>query len=88
MQKLSVKALALAMGIVCGGGALLIGWVSIGGYGRQFVETMASFYLGYSSSFAGGLIGGLWGFVDGLAAGAVVALVYNAVGQKKDSCCS
>lgn len=88
MQKLSVKALALAMGIVCGGGALLIGWVSIGGYGRQFVEAMASFYLGYSSSFAGGLIGGMWGFLDGVVAGAVVALVYNAANQKKGGCCS
>lgn len=83
MQKLNVKAFALAWGISAGVGFLLLGWVAMLGWGAKIVEVMSSFYLGYTPTFLGGIIGGIWAFFDWGIGAIIIALVYNAFLEEK-----
>ncbi|MCX6989281.1 MAG: bacteriophage holin [Chlamydiae bacterium] len=76
-QKISNISLALAIGIVWGGFALLAGWCSILGWGIPFVKTMGGMYVAYASSFWGGIIGGIWAFIDGFIGGLLISILYN-----------
>lgn len=82
MNRLNVKALAIAIGSSWGLCMLFAGWAAIFGWSVQFVEVMASVYVGYGASFLGGIIGALWGFVDGAIAGVIIAFVYNMVAKE------
>lgn len=76
--KIATIPLALALGIVWGGAMIFVGL--IGDYlqlGKQFVESMGSIYIGYSTSLSGSLLGGLYGFLDGFIFGLLVAWLYN-----------
>jgi hypothetical protein len=81
-MKLSVKGLAITLGLVWGVlGMLLVGlcnliWPS---YGVAFLEVMASLYPGYhaTASFGQVIVGTMYGVADGAVAGAVFAWVYN-----------
>jgi hypothetical protein len=79
--KLSIKGLALASGILWGVAMLGMGLANLiwSGYGQQFLQTIASVYFGYHAtrSIAEVFVGTLYGFVDGLIAGAVFAWLYN-----------
>jgi hypothetical protein len=77
MSKLKPFPMAFAIGMTWGLGILLLGWISGGGWGARLVEVLSSLYVGYSSTFVGGLIGGLWAFADGFIAGLIVAGFYN-----------
>jgi hypothetical protein len=83
MNRLNVKALAIALGASWAFCILFAGWVAIFGWSVQFVEVMGSVYLGYNASFTGAIIGALWGFVDGAIAGVVIAFIYNVVSKDK-----
>ncbi len=83
LEKLSVKALAVALGIAWGAGMLFTGWASIFGWGEKIVDVMSSVYIGFAPSLLGGFIGGVWGFMDGAIGGAIIALVYNAIAKRK-----
>jgi hypothetical protein len=50
-----------------------------GSYGQQFLQSMASVYPGYHAtrSIVEVIVGALYGFVDGVIAGAVYAWLYN-----------
>jgi hypothetical protein len=80
-MKLSVKGLALASAILWGFAMLGMGVANLiwSGYGQQFLQTMASVYFGYHAtrSIAEVIVGTLYGFVDGLIAGAGLAWLYN-----------
>jgi hypothetical protein len=80
-MKFSIKGLALASAILWGLAMLGMGLANLiwGNYGRLFLETMSSVYLGYHAtrSIAGVIIGALYGAVDGLIGGAVFAWLYN-----------
>ena len=80
-MKLSVKGLALASGILWAVAMLGMGLANLirSSYGQQFLQTMASVYIGYHAtrSIAEVVVGALYGFVDGLIAGAVFAWLYN-----------
>ena len=76
-MKLSVKGLALSFGIVEGLGFLIMGLIAMGGYGAGLVELVATVAKGYDTSVGGAIIGAIWGFVDGLIGGAIVAWLYN-----------
>lgn len=76
--QLSKIRLAFALGLIWGLGWLLLGWAAwLWQYGIPIVNLMASAYLGYAPTFAGAIIGGIWGFVDAFIFGFLVALVYN-----------
>ncbi len=77
-MRLNTKAFALTCGIVWGAAILLATvWLLVLGYEGQLIRTIDHFYFGYSFSYVGALIGGVWGFVDGLICGAIFAWLYN-----------
>lgn len=80
-MKFSTKGLAMASGILGGVAMLGMGLANLiwSNYGQQFLQTMASVYPGYHAtrSVAEVIVGTLYGFVDGLIAGAVFAWLYN-----------
>ena len=82
MDRLNIRALALAGGVLWGLYMLFIGWASMFGWGTNFVATMSSLYIGFRSTFIGSIIGAIWGFVDGAIAGAIIAWVYNMAAKK------
>lgn len=77
-SKLCPFSLALAAGIVCGLGTMLLGWIAHAEWGMGAVQMMASVYKGFGPGLTGGLWGALWGFLDGFVTGLVFTLIYNA----------
>lgn len=75
--KLSVMGLALGVGIYWGLAMVVTGWCAMFDWGNSFVSVMSSIYIGFEPSFIGGIVGGIWGFFDGLLAGAVSGYFYN-----------
>jgi hypothetical protein len=84
MDRLNVKALAIAGGVLWGMYMLLIGWAAwLFNWGTGFVVAMSSVYIGFRPTFFGGIVGAVWGFIDGAVAGAIISWVYNSVATKK-----
>jgi len=83
MKRLDIKGLALGMGISWAACMLFVGWVSAFGWGVKFVEMMSSAYIGFAPTFLGGIIGAVWGFIDGAIGGAIIAFVYNIAAKQK-----
>ena len=74
---LNKVALGLALGIMCGGTvALLTVWVLFFGGGEHLL-LLDKFYIGYSVSGVGAVLGLLYGFVDGFIGGWVFGWLYN-----------
>jgi hypothetical protein len=82
MNRLNVLALAVAVAIAWAVLVLFAGWAAVFGWCDRFVDVMSSVYIGYAGTLLGGLIGALWAVVDGLIAGAIIALVYNTVAAR------
>ncbi|HET7100167.1 MAG TPA: hypothetical protein VFJ52_03380 [Terriglobia bacterium] len=80
-MRLSVKGLALAIGILWGGGILLVGIVNLvsPSYGVTFLQMASSIYPGFHNShhFLDVLVGTGYGLIDGGIGGAILALLYN-----------
>jgi hypothetical protein len=84
MEKLNIKALAMAGGALWGVYMLLIAWSAwLFNWGTGFVTAMSSIYIGFTPTFLGGVIGAVWGFIDGAIAGAVIAWIYNIAAAKR-----
>jgi len=59
-------------------GVFIITWWLIGFEGATGEVTwLGRMYRGYTVSPQGSIIGLVWGFVDGLVSGAIIALLYN-----------
>lgn len=82
MEKINIKAFALAWGVSFGLYALLLGWVAYFGWAVKAVEVLSSIYIGYAPTFLGGLVGGIWAFIDATIGGAIIAFVYNLTVKK------
>jgi hypothetical protein len=77
-MKLNVKAFGLAFGLWWGLGLFLLTWWIIAFDGATGEVTMIGrLYRGYSITPIGSVIGLLWGFVDGLFGGMILAWLYN-----------
>jgi len=77
-EKLSVKGLALSIGILWAIGIFLMGIAAtVSGWGDSLVNLISSLYIGYSASLAGSIIGAIWALIDGLICGALIAWLYN-----------
>jgi len=80
-MKLNVKALALTAGILWALAVLFVGAVNLiwSGYGRAFLQLMASIYPGYHAAGSPGdlIVGTLYALVDGAIGGLVFGWVYN-----------
>ena len=81
-MELRKRALGLAFGLVWGLSILLgTWWLLLRGTPGEVISKLSSFYLGYSYSWGGAIIGFLWGFVDGFVCGFIVAWIYNLVNK-------
>jgi hypothetical protein len=81
---LNTKAFALTSGIVWGAMVFLATvWLLVFGYEGQLIRMLDHFYFGYSFSYVGAVIGGIWGFVDGAICGLVFAWLYNKIAGSK-----
>ena len=77
-MKLNIKATALAFGLCWGGFLLIITWWIIFLEGSSDTVTfIGKFYLGYSLTPIGSIIGFIWGLIDGAIGGAIFAWIYN-----------
>jgi hypothetical protein len=83
-MKLNVKAFALAGGIIWGASILILTWFEIWGYGDMIAAGIVrNYYIGYSLTPLGSLIGAVYGFFDAGIGCAVFALLYNKLLSKK-----
>lgn len=84
-MRLNVRAFALACGILWG---LLIfsltWWVMLIWGAHGYLTRIGLVYLGYSLTPLGSVIGLIWGFVDGLICGAILAWLYNLIAAKSE----
>lgn len=85
MTRVRVIPMALALGATWGLGIMLLGWVSATGWGTRLVYVLSGLYVGYASTFLGGVIGGLWAFSDAFLAGLLLTFFYNALTGEKRS---
>jgi len=82
-MNLGKRALGFSLGIIWGFTVLLATWLLLYlGSSGVTISTLSKFYIGYSFSWAGGLIGLLWGFVDGFVCGVIIAWLYNLFNKK------
>jgi hypothetical protein len=76
-MKLHPTKLGLTLGIVWGGlvliFTLLAAWTDFG----YLTLSQLSIYPWYSITFGGAIIGGIWGFIDGMVGGWIIAKIYN-----------
>jgi len=86
-MRFNVTALTLAVGLIWGAAILVVAsanqiWP---GYGRAFLDLVASIYPGYHPSSGAGsvVIGTLYGLVDGAIAGAVLGWLYNLLAHPR-----
>jgi len=83
-MQLNPKAFALACGILWGAGLFLATlWLMIIGSQGNTIILLGKFYWGYSLSFVGAIMGLIWGFVDGIIGGFLLAWLYNKFSPKQ-----
>ena len=82
-MQLSLKATAIAAGLVWGGAILIVGLINLAdpSYGMSFIQMTSSVYPWFHASRSVGnvIIGTVDGLIDGAIAGLIFALLYNAV---------
>ena len=82
-MSLSIKGLAVTLGVVWGGSFLLTGLINLAAssYGVAFLELGASLYPGYDGpgGFGSVIVATMYALLDGAVVGAILAWVYNAV---------
>jgi hypothetical protein len=77
-MRLGIRAFALACGLLWGVGLFLTTWwVILLRLPASELNWIGDFYLGYTVSALGSLIGAGWAFLDGLCGGAIFAGLYN-----------
>ncbi len=79
-MKLNVKAMGLTVGLLWGACMLLVGLANLiwPGYGVAVLQMSASMYPGYEvGGFGSVIVGTLYGVVDGVICGVVLAWLYN-----------
>lgn len=78
-MKISVKALALSLGICWGLALFAVTLVAVfsGGYLQPFADFFVGIYPYYTVTAVGSIVGLIWGFVDGFIGGLILGWVYN-----------
>ncbi len=77
-MKINPVKFAIVASITWGLYILLIGWLAAAGWSNQsLINSTTALYLGFKPTFLGGIVGSMWGLVDGLAAGYVLAMALN-----------
>ena len=82
-MRLSLKATAIAAGLLWGGAILLVGLLNLADprYGLNFIQMTSSVYPWFhpTRSVANVIIGTIDGLIDGAFAGLLFVLLYNAI---------
>lgn len=85
-MKINITALALTAGLFWGATIFVVGVASViwPGYGRAFLEVVASLYPGYrpGPAFGSVVTGTLYSLVDGTIAGVVFGWLYNSLSRQ------
>jgi len=80
-MRLSAKAMALALGLLWGGGVAVAALVHLANpsYGGAFLDVVSSIYPGFHSarSMGDALLGTAYGLIDGAVGGFIFASLYN-----------
>ena len=77
-MNLNIKAMAIAFGLVWGISLFVITWFIILLEGSSDTTTfIGKFYIGYSLTPVGSLIGLMWGIIDGAIGGVMFGWIYN-----------
>lgn len=77
-MELRKTALGLSLGLLWGLTILLATWwLLIRGAPGEVISKLSTYYIGYSFSWGGAVLGFIWGFVDGFIAGVLIAAFYN-----------
>jgi hypothetical protein len=89
-MRLSLKALAVAAGLLWGGAILFVGLINLArpAYGINFLEIMSSVYPWFHASHTLGdvIVGTVDGLIDGAIAGLLLAWLYNSfAGTRKEA---
>ena len=75
---LSIRSVALTLGIMGGVSMFLLAWwLIIIGNAEGPTTLLERMYIGYSFTPLGSVIGAIWGFVDFGIGGAIFAWLYN-----------
>ena len=82
-MKLTIKAFALACGLVWGLGLFLLTWwiIAIEGVTEE-VPFIGRIYRGYNITPLGSFIGLIWALIDGAIGGAIFAWLYNLIARR------
>ena len=79
---LSIRSVALTIGIMGGASMFLLAWwLIIIGNAEGPATLFERVYIGYSFTPLGSVIGAVWGFVDFGIGGAIVAWLYNLINK-------
>jgi len=84
-MKLDAKALAMTLALLWGGCVFLVAALNSiwPGYGRAFLDLVASIYPGFHPGGMGeAIVGMLYALLDGAGCGLVVAWLYNSFGSR------
>ena len=78
-MNLNIKAMAIAFGGVLGISLFVITWwiIFLEGPLPDYNPFIGKFYIGYSLTPTGSIIGLLWGLADGAIGGAIFGWLYN-----------
>jgi hypothetical protein len=75
---LGVISLGLALGVTWAIAVFMLGMMAwLFGWGIEVASALSGLYIGYGPSFVGAIAGAVWGFVDGLILGVMIAWFYN-----------
>ena len=75
---LGVISLGLALGVTWAIAVFMLGIMAwLFGWGIEVASALSGLYIGYGPSFVGAIAGAVWGFVDGLILGVMIAWLYN-----------
>lgn len=81
-MELNKKAFGLATGILGGAAVLIATVMALIAGGGEHITLLSKFYLGYSISPLGAVVGFIWGFIDGFIGGWLFAWLYNRVSSR------
>ena len=82
-MKLETKKVALTGGIIWALGMFVTTLISVytNGYGKVFLDAMASIYPGFTISFMGSFVGAIYGFLDVFIFVYIFVWVYQKLGK-------
>ena len=79
---LSIRSVALTLGIVGGASMFLLAWwLIVIGNAEGPTTLLERMYIGYSFTPLGSVIGAIWGFIDFGIGGAIFAWLYNLINK-------